>query len=247
VYFRYRANAAMLLDLGHTIRGEHIQEEWGNPKLESVWCAYCRGVNKVILKWQRPLWESDQEVVKRSGRDEPVWVVIHMYMEVTLGISLCSCLYLKLAKILCLSCYLLRFLFNKIAEEGWTGCKGGREEGGEMAQTMYAHMNKWINNKKKYYYAQSEKKWNDFSRDRVLRFMVWVVSSSSWIPQTGCFGNPIMACTLYLTLSFEQPGHLSLPSMHVAPDSPSWCISEGFLDGLLWVYLFLISNTWNIW
>jgi 23S rRNA maturation-related 3'-5' exoribonuclease YhaM len=29
----------MLLDLGHMLRGEHIQEEWGkveNPKLESV-------------------------------------------------------------------------------------------------------------------------------------------------------------------------------------------------------------------
>jgi hypothetical protein len=27
--FRSRANAAMLLDLGHTLRGEHIQEVWG--------------------------------------------------------------------------------------------------------------------------------------------------------------------------------------------------------------------------
>jgi hypothetical protein len=37
--FRSRANAAMLLDLGHTPRGEHIQEVLGyigNPKLESV-------------------------------------------------------------------------------------------------------------------------------------------------------------------------------------------------------------------
>jgi hypothetical protein len=31
----------------------------------------------VILNWQRQLWEGDQEVVKRSGRDEPVWVSIH--------------------------------------------------------------------------------------------------------------------------------------------------------------------------
>jgi hypothetical protein len=28
-------------------------------------------------------WERDQEIVKRSGRDEPVWVVIHMCMEAT--------------------------------------------------------------------------------------------------------------------------------------------------------------------
>jgi hypothetical protein len=27
-HFRSRANAAMLLDLDHTLRGEHIQEEW---------------------------------------------------------------------------------------------------------------------------------------------------------------------------------------------------------------------------
>jgi hypothetical protein len=27
--FRSRANTAMLLDLGHTLKGEHIQEIWG--------------------------------------------------------------------------------------------------------------------------------------------------------------------------------------------------------------------------
>jgi hypothetical protein len=36
-------------------------------------------VNKVILNWQRPLWEGDWEVVKRSGRDEQVQVVIHVH------------------------------------------------------------------------------------------------------------------------------------------------------------------------
>jgi hypothetical protein len=36
--------------------------------------------------------------VKRSGRDEPMWVVIYMYMVVMLGISLYNYLYLKLAK-----------------------------------------------------------------------------------------------------------------------------------------------------
>jgi hypothetical protein len=29
VDFRSRANTAMLLDLGHMLRGEHIWEEWG--------------------------------------------------------------------------------------------------------------------------------------------------------------------------------------------------------------------------
>jgi hypothetical protein len=69
-------------------------------------------------------------------------------MEAMLGISLYSYLYLKLAKMLCLSYYLLYFLFNKIGEEAeqvLPGSRGGgrEEEGG---QTMYTHMNKCINN-----------------------------------------------------------------------------------------------------
>jgi hypothetical protein len=54
--------------------------------------------------------------VKRSGRDEPMWVVIHMYMEAMLGISLYSYFNLKLAKLLCFS-YFVMFLFNKIREQ----------------------------------------------------------------------------------------------------------------------------------
>jgi hypothetical protein len=56
--------------------------------------------------------------VKRSGGDEPIWIAIHKCMEATLGISLYSYLYLKVAKTLCLSYYILCFLFNKIREEG---------------------------------------------------------------------------------------------------------------------------------
>jgi hypothetical protein len=60
--------------------------------------------------------------VKRSGRDEPMWGAIHKCMEAMLGISLYSYLYLKLAKMLCFSYYLLCFLFNKVREqEGRTG------------------------------------------------------------------------------------------------------------------------------
>jgi hypothetical protein len=49
-------------------------------------------------------------------------------MEATLGITLYSYLYLKVAKMLCLSYYLLCFFFNKIGEEGRTGsaCKQGQ-------------------------------------------------------------------------------------------------------------------------
>jgi hypothetical protein len=104
------------------------------------------GANKVILNSQRPLWEGDGEVVKRSGTDEAIRVIIHMCVEAILGISLYSYLYLKLAKTLCLSHYLLCFLFNKIGEQevrtGSAWKRGGWRVGGEMAQTMYTHINK---------------------------------------------------------------------------------------------------------
>jgi hypothetical protein len=86
----------------------------------------------IILNWQRPLWERDQKVAKRSGRDELMWVVTHMCMEATLGIFLYSYPYLKLAKTLCLPYYLSCFLFNNIGEqEGRTGSawKQGRVGG----------------------------------------------------------------------------------------------------------------------
>jgi hypothetical protein len=68
--------------------------------------------------------------VKRSGRDEPVWVTIHKCMEAMLGISLYSFLYLKLAEMLCLSYYLLCFLFNKVIEqESGTGSVQKQEWG----------------------------------------------------------------------------------------------------------------------
>jgi hypothetical protein len=82
-------------------------------------------VNIVILDWQRPLWEEDQEVAKRSGRDEPMWVAIHKCMEATPGISLYGCLCLKLAKMLCLSYYLSCFLFNNIKEQEVIWMEGG--------------------------------------------------------------------------------------------------------------------------
>jgi hypothetical protein len=76
--------------MGHTLGENTYRKNWkreGNLKLESVWCAHCRKANKVILNWQRTLWEGYREVVKRSGRDEPIRVIICMCMEATLGIS----------------------------------------------------------------------------------------------------------------------------------------------------------------
>jgi hypothetical protein len=62
-------------------------------------------------------------------------------MEAMLGISLYSYIYLKLAKMLCLSYYLLCFLSNKIREkEGGKGSAWGA--GGKVAQTMFTHVSK---------------------------------------------------------------------------------------------------------
>jgi hypothetical protein len=80
------------------------------------------------------------------------------FKNISDSFSVNSYLYLKPAKMLCLSYYLLCFLFYKIGEEGRTGSAWkwwgwgwegwARGQKGEMAQIMYAHMNKWINNKK---------------------------------------------------------------------------------------------------
>jgi hypothetical protein len=89
-------------------------------------------VNKKILNWQRPLWEGDQEVAKRSGREELICVVTHICLEIAQGNFLCSYFHLKLAKTLCFSFHLLCFFFNKIGEQegrtdsalGWRGRLG---------------------------------------------------------------------------------------------------------------------------
>jgi hypothetical protein len=83
--------------------------------------------------------------VKKYGRNEPLWVIIHMCMEAMLEIFLYSYPYLNIAKTLCLSYFCLCLLFNKIGEEGrtcsaWKQGGGGEREGSgraeEMAQTM---------------------------------------------------------------------------------------------------------------
>jgi hypothetical protein len=60
-----------------------------------------------------------------------------MYTEAMLGISLYSYLYLKLAKVLCVSYYFLCFLYNKIGEEDRIGSAwrwGEREEVGDRGR-----------------------------------------------------------------------------------------------------------------
>jgi hypothetical protein len=84
--------------------------------------------------------------VKRSGRDEPMCFAIHKSMEAMLGISLYSCLYLKLAKTLCLSYYLLCFQQNWRTRE-WNRFCPERGLGWEVAQTVYTNVNKCKTNK----------------------------------------------------------------------------------------------------
>jgi hypothetical protein len=67
-----------------------------------------------------------------------------------LAVSLYSYLYFKLARTICLSYYLLCFLFNKIRKQedrsgsAWK-CVGVGS--GEVAQTMNTHVSKCTNNK----------------------------------------------------------------------------------------------------
>jgi hypothetical protein len=73
-------------------------------------------------------------------------------MEAMLGISVYSFPYLKLGKTLCLSYHCSCLLFNQIGEVSrigsawkqgeWGGEGRSRGCGGEMGQTMYAHVNK---------------------------------------------------------------------------------------------------------
>jgi hypothetical protein len=70
--------------------------------------------NIVTLKGHRSIWEGDWELVKRSHRNESIWVVIHMCMEALLGISLYSYPYLRLAKMLYLSYYAYVFFSTKL-------------------------------------------------------------------------------------------------------------------------------------
>jgi hypothetical protein len=68
--------------------------------------------------------------VKRIRGDEPVGVVIHVCIEIKQGNSLCSFLYLKLAKTSC-SFYFLSFFLYKIREqESGTGPAGVGGGGG---------------------------------------------------------------------------------------------------------------------
>jgi hypothetical protein len=67
--------------------------------------------------------------VKRSGRDDSIQVVIHMYMEAMLGISLCSYPHVKLAKTLV---FITTYVFSSTKFQVLPESKGmGGERGDE--------------------------------------------------------------------------------------------------------------------
>jgi hypothetical protein len=70
--------------------------------------------------------------VKRTGRDEPIGDVIHTCMETTQGNSLCSYLYLELAKMLCFSFLSFIYFLLQNWRTGWQNRFGG---GGQVVST----------------------------------------------------------------------------------------------------------------
>jgi hypothetical protein len=87
--------------------------------------------------------------MKRSGRDEPIWVVTHICMEATQRISLYSYPCLKLAKMLCFSYYLLCFSSTKSENKRTEQVllRGSKVGSGLVAQVMHTHVSKCKNNK----------------------------------------------------------------------------------------------------
>jgi hypothetical protein len=94
--------------------------------------------------------EGDQEVMKRSGRDEPIWVVIHMCMETTQGISLNIYVYLKLQRLhVFLTIFYNFFFYKNQRTREWNrfSKEAGMEWGG--GPNNYTHVSKCKNKKRK--------------------------------------------------------------------------------------------------
>jgi hypothetical protein len=80
--------------------------------------------------------------VKRSVRDELTWDVTHLYMEAMLGISLYSYPYLSYQKLFVFLIIAYVFSSTKLEIRAEKVLPGREAGGGEMAQTMYAHVKK---------------------------------------------------------------------------------------------------------
>jgi hypothetical protein len=95
--------------------------------------------------------------MKKIKEDKSIEFIIHICIEISVGNSLCSYLYLKQAEMSCFSFYLFSFSFYKSREQesrigpaqwGWGALvekgRGGKEKGlvGEQVQTfVHLHIN----------------------------------------------------------------------------------------------------------
>jgi hypothetical protein len=67
------------------------------PKTWKCLMSPLQRANTVTLKRQRSICEGDQEVVKRSGKDESIRFVVHLCME-TMQKSLCIAIFMSTRK-----------------------------------------------------------------------------------------------------------------------------------------------------
>jgi hypothetical protein len=74
--------------------------------------------------------------MRKIRGDKPIGVIVHIYIEVSQGNSLCRYLYLKQTKMSCFPFNLLSFAFYKVGEQeggtgpGWQGRGWHQWEGG---------------------------------------------------------------------------------------------------------------------
>jgi hypothetical protein len=87
--------------------------------------------------------------VRRSGRDEPMWVAVHTCMKAMLGISLYSYLYLKVAKMLFFFLSLVSSIKSENKKVEQVLPRKGWGRSGEVVQTTYTHVSKRKNGKRK--------------------------------------------------------------------------------------------------
>jgi hypothetical protein len=97
----------------------------------SLYKNECRILKPVETTIRKRLRKNEE----KNGRDEPIEVIIHIYMEISQGNSLCSYLYLKQAK-MSFSLFSSTKSENRrveqvlwVGREGWYPWEGGGSEG----------------------------------------------------------------------------------------------------------------------
>jgi hypothetical protein len=76
--------------------------------------------------------------MKKNRGDEPIGVIMHIFMEMSQGNSLCSYMYLKQTKLSCFSFHLFFFFLYKIREqEGRTGGAWHQWKRGVIGERVY--------------------------------------------------------------------------------------------------------------